>query len=143
MAKEPEVKTVIREFTRPLTEIEIAEKGKELADKVREYDQVDNERKDVSRDYGDQLKALDAVIQKLAKEVKEGNQIHEVPCYERPNYVDKAVEAVNEETGDVLDSRPMTEEEKQMPMWPAGKKEDDGEDGGEPDKGLISKGGVE
>jgi hypothetical protein len=112
MAKKQEVITIIREFTRPLDKEELAKKATEMADLIVQYATDKKSAADESKERREELKQIAEHIGLLAQEVKEGSQIHEVPCYERPNYVDKTMDLVREDNGEVIESRPMSEDER-------------------------------
>lgn len=57
-----------------LSDEEKAESAHSLAEKVREYNEVENEAKGVAAEYRDRLKAMDTVIRQTAKIVETGQE---------------------------------------------------------------------
>jgi hypothetical protein len=135
MGNKAETKTEVREFTRPLDDEELARKATEMADLIIQHASDKKTAEDESKERREELKALAERVALLAREVKEGKQIHQVDCYWRPNYVDKTMDLVREDTGEVTESRDMTEDEKTGDLFahggePAGDEDKDEEDGG-------------
>lgn len=99
-----------------LSNDEIRLKGQDLSRKLQELEDVDEARKEAMRDYKDRIDALKGESRRLAHIVTEGKEPREVPCETVRNDDNGTIELVRLDTVEVIDSRPMTPEERQRPL---------------------------
>lgn len=99
-----------RDLPCELSEDEKAEIANDLALNVAEYDEVESEKKDVTRNYNERLKLLRTLQLKMAKEVETGLQDRPVVCewdYHSPEQGQKRL--IRQDTFEVVDVQRMTE----------------------------------
>ena len=64
-----------------------------------------------------------AIVGKLSPRIHSGIETRDVQCVQETNWTRLTVKIVREDTGEIVESRPMREEEKQMELNP-GEKQD-------------------
>jgi hypothetical protein len=102
-----------RELKCPLTDEERRAKGDEIARTLEAYDLLEDTSKEDSRAAKDELKDLRKHSQKLARQIREGAELRNVECYERPDYAGNVVHLLRTDTGEVVEERPMRMDERQ------------------------------
>lgn len=75
------------------------------------------EKAEANSDFNKQLKETRKEMRELVGVIRTGQREVTVECEERPNERRKEVEIVRCDTGQVVDSRPMTAEELQEPLF--------------------------
>lgn len=110
----------IERFTRnlrvPLKEGEIVERAKRNAFLVGEIGQKADERDAAKKQANAQIEELEAEMQRLSLEVRDGATYRDVQCERRYVYRTGNVQEVRTDTGDVLNDRPMTDRERQLEL---------------------------
>lgn len=121
----------IRRFTRSLpcklTDSERRLRGVKLAEANHERAEIELRKKDASAGFREELKANGKRIEELSEQVSSGVEKRPVECCERPDEDRQVVEIYRVDTGAVIDTRPMTLDERQPKLFPLGGA-DDGDD---------------
>ena len=105
---------VWKEVTFDLTQKRVAELGRENADYDQQITELEAERKLKSDEYKAKIDALAAKRQENSALIREEHETKNVECIMVKNFEENAVEYYfNDEK---VDSRPMTEEERQIEM---------------------------
>jgi len=91
-----------------------AEAADQLATAIQEADSLELERKTTLKDLGSRKEALIEKIHKLTQQVKDGVEQRSVDCELQLNYTKLTATLVRLDTEEIVEERPMTEEEKQM-----------------------------
>jgi hypothetical protein len=97
-----------------LTTEEIADAAEELASAIQELEGVEIEKKAVAKEYNSQVDNIKKRIHRLMTHVKNGVAYRSVKCDLQFHIKKVLAILVREDTGDIIEERPMTEEEKQM-----------------------------
>lgn len=109
-----------------LTDTELLIKAKELSAKVAELDAVEATKKSVAAECKVKYDTLNSDIHHLAKILRTGREDREIEVQEIRNDPARTIEVVRIDTGEVVESRPMTINELQKPLFPE-KEEDERE----------------
>lgn len=107
-----------------LTDTEIAERSKAMSKLVINKRQIKAKAKSEAEGYAAQIKLLEQQIDSEASIIEDGKEFRNVDCLERispeaPN----EVEIIRLDTGEVIATRPMTEEERQQSLFDAAEPE--------------------
>jgi len=109
--------TEYRSMQVEITETERSERGKALAREVDSYAEVESTMKLEAAKYREELKAKRAKIDLLAKVVDTGRETREVPCHWRVRQTRGIAELVRADTGETVDTRPLSSEERQAELF--------------------------
>jgi hypothetical protein len=124
-------KSVTRKVTKPLpchlTDEEVLKYGREVARATTERDRIASEAKSVAKDYASKVAEQNAIVGKLSPRIHSGIETRDVQCVQETNWTKLTVKITREDTGEIVECRPMREEEKQMELNP-GEKQDAAED---------------
>lgn len=101
-----------------LTEEEARAKGIELASYVQQLNELEERAKQISADMKKEIKALQAKVMVLTRIVRTGKEDREVECYERRNNSLMTIETYRTDTGELVETRPMSANERQLAMFP-------------------------
>ncbi|MBC7172128.1 MAG: hypothetical protein H5U40_06875 [Polyangiaceae bacterium] len=119
----------LEELPCKLDNVEVRLKGEELARVERKYGEVEEEKKTVTKEFGDKLKSLRGTMDKLAKEIDSRTEYRNVEVVDREDLLNQMVVTVRTDTGETVRSRAMNLSERQTRMFGAGSRlEDDVED---------------
>lgn len=101
-----------------LTEVEKVTRGRELASKMEESEQVALQAKEAHTAFKGRLEGFAAVIDDLKRIVLDGTERREVECFYHKDFENSTVLTIRTDTGEEVDSRRMTPEERQemLPM---------------------------
>ena len=99
-----------------LTNEELLAKSDELASAVNEKASLENGKKDNAKHYGELIKESDSTICSLAFEIKLKAELRDVSCSEVPDYKLGTMAIVRDDTGETVEHRVMTEEERQRKL---------------------------
>lgn len=110
-----------------LTPDEVRVRATQAAEKQEEYCDVERRKKDLTRDLGQQLKTKRSEIETLLRAVRTGKEDQLVQVTTRRNEDRRTIETLRMDTGEIIDSRAMTVEERQGKLF--------GIDGGKAKKG--------
>lgn len=93
-----------------LSEAELQEVAKDLAKNVSEYNALEEEKKQVTRDYTERLQMIDTIQRNLAKIVDAGTEERQVMCewdYHSPERNQKRL--IRQDTFEVVEVLPMND----------------------------------
>lgn len=101
-----------------LTEIEKVTRGRELASKMEEREQVQLQAEEAKSAFKTRTQGIDAQIDELKRIVLDGTEKREIECFYHKDFENNSVLTVRTDTGEEVDSRRMTPEERQemLPM---------------------------
>lgn len=100
-----------------LPEEEIKIKGEELAKAVDSHTKLEEEKKNITADYGKRLKESSSEIRKLAKVVETGKEYRDVPVKHEYFPGQNLCKVYREDTGELVEARSMTAEEYQLEFF--------------------------
>lgn len=108
--------------TRPLpcrlTDDEVAERAARMAERLVEFQQLDEQRIEDGKRYRESMKEIRDEVQTLAQEVYSRTTVRAVECTESPDHAKGLVHVVREDTGEVVHTRPTTADERQISLLP-------------------------
>jgi len=111
-------KVVSRKITKSLPcklkDDEVLKYGRDLARAHAELDRINNELDSIKADYKGKISEQDSLIGKLSVRVHSGVETREVECEELRNWTKARLSVIRKDTGEVIEDRPMREDEKQM-----------------------------
>lgn len=107
---------------------EIRRKGEELALARKKHKDLAEEAKSVAAEFKAKLKRLDETIDDLAEQIRSKRETRDVEVIERRDTVNAMVETVRCDTGEVVRSRAMTLNERQVHLFDVNAERDDDED---------------
>jgi hypothetical protein len=109
-----------RDVTKPLpvklTDEEILKYGRDCARAKADRDNLVSEAKSVAKDYAAQVAEQDAIVAKLAPRINSGKETRDVVCVEVRNWNTGRVSVTRTDTNELIEDRPMKEDEKQREM---------------------------
>jgi hypothetical protein len=118
MVKAKESKTSKKKITRllpvRLTAKEAEERAQSLAATKLEIDRLSVECKVVNANFKDQLKGLGEQLRRLANVVKAGEEQRDVACEVTLDFTEGNYYVLRLDTGEFMDTRPLTEGERQL-----------------------------
>ncbi len=100
-----------------LTEAERMARFTTAAEKEAAYRAFEDQKKATTRDLGQQMKALRVEIKDLLTAGREGSENQQVQIDHRRNEERRTIETVRLDTKEIIDSRPMTVEERQGKLF--------------------------
>lgn len=99
-----------------LTDQELVEKAQQLVDLMDLKGKKDDEFAQLRKRHNDAMAKMTFEISVLARQRREGTELRPVQCADVPNYHDRKVETVRQDTGEVIGSRPITAADRQLPI---------------------------
>lgn len=117
-----------RKLPCPLTDVEYQQRSDTLARLLAEQNDLKDEVKDAAREARVRLDALAQQIAQLGETVLNRAEWREVPISEVKNLNDRVMEIVRGDTGEIIDSRPLSPFELQVEFFPVARADDDMED---------------
>lgn len=100
-----------------LTEHEVLERSRSLAQRHNEKRDLEAERARIVRDYGERLKNLAGEISRLSDIVASGQEHRNVECEEQRQDSRKQFRVVRLDTDEIVELRPMLESELQEDLF--------------------------
>jgi hypothetical protein len=104
---------VIRQFRFKLSDSEIQAKGKAILQRQRDRQRMIEDHGQVVAEVRRELKAVDDAIARMADEYEGGFEDRPIECREKVDLKRGVVSLVRQDTGEVVETRPMTLEERQ------------------------------
>jgi hypothetical protein len=118
--KQTASKTVTRKITKALacklTEPEVLQYGRDMAQAYAERERLTGELDAIKGEYKGKIAEQDAAIGKLQARVHSGMESRDVECVEEKNWTAATVRVTRTDTHEVIESRPMREDEKQVEL---------------------------
>jgi hypothetical protein len=102
-----------------LTRSEVEERADKLARLVKDRDAIDAERKQVARDYKTRMDDLSKEIGQLSEQVRSKREWRDVECTKERNEERGTVDFVRVDTGEVVESRALHPDERQVKLFDA------------------------
>ena len=119
METNPESEIVIRSLSVKLTDKELRERSIELAQVLDDVGAAEHEKKAATARFNEAIETLNSRSRTLGSAVKSGTEVRQVECRWIQNMAEIKMELRRDDTGEVVESRPMTKEERQVAMFPS------------------------
>lgn len=100
-----------------LEDAAIAWRAEELASALGVIERAEIDRKQSAVDAADLIKGLKKRVKDLAKQVRERQEMAQVPCVWKRNDVEGCFDLIRTDTGEWVRSRPMTMEDRQIKLF--------------------------
>lgn len=100
-----------------LNEDELKQKGDVLATRIDERSKLDAARKASSEHFKEQLKEIDGDIESLARQLRERQERRVISCLWDRDDSRMSMLLVRQDTGEIVDTRPMRDDERQEPLF--------------------------
>jgi DNA polymerase II small subunit/DNA polymerase delta subunit B len=107
------MRTFERDLPVRLTREELEARGQMLALKVDERAEIEVEAKAEAAEYKAQMGDTDKEIRRLSRIVRDKSEPRPVECFEHLNFAGNEVQIVRRDTGEVVDTRAMTDADRQ------------------------------
>jgi hypothetical protein len=117
----------IRNLPVELTPDELHFRSMRLAEATKKIDEVQEKRRSQNQAFYRELKDLTAERRVLTEVVTTGTEVREVKCEERKNYGACRIEVVRLDTGEIVDTIPMREADRQLDLTTPGGAEEERE----------------
>lgn len=104
---------ITKTLTCHLSEEEVKERSHELIEKLEDLDTVELERKAANDKFKERHKALDLRTRELRRQIEKRTQLRDIECELRVDGTNQLILTVRLDTNQVIDARPMTEQERQ------------------------------
>lgn len=91
-------------------------KSEQLAQKLGEIKQLEDDKKASAKRFGSEIEEKRGDASKLAQEIRTGSELRPIECTERARYADLMVDLIRLDTGEVVSSRPMHPQERQAAL---------------------------
>ena len=110
-----------REVAEEFCKYEFSEKEKReiadmLAGKITEFKELEDRKKAMMSDIKGIMDSVSLTINKSARQIKDGYETRYINCYVNKNFDTKKVEYERVDTGEIVRTREMTEEDMQTKM---------------------------
>lgn len=99
-----------------LTQDEVAERTSELLRALADREELEVQRSAIAKEYKERIGAISERIGELAEIIRATQEPRDIAVEERPLYAQGIVELYRLDTGERVDSRPVTAEERQVPL---------------------------
>jgi hypothetical protein len=99
-----------------LTDAEVLERSAELAEVVTDYAEIEGEKSAHAKHFKERLDGLRSRERALAREISSRSVERDVECVIRQDPIRGCVETMRLDTGELIEDRPMTAEERQLAM---------------------------
>lgn len=106
----PETRTLTCDLTAPEREA----RGAELARATHDWESAEEEKKSITKTLGEKIKEHESNMKRLSRVVRLGKEEREVEVYWVPYASSETMRLFRRDTGEEINSRPMTKEEKDL-----------------------------
>lgn len=106
----PETRQLRHEFD----DAEMADLGVKLSKRLSDLDQAKEEAKAVAAGHKAEQQAIETDIKALRSHVDEGYEMRDVKCERRVDFVADTVEVARLDTGEIIETRELKREERQL-----------------------------
>src|SRR3990167_2322607 len=103
----PKGAAVLRDLYVKLTDAERIQRGDEIGREVNKHALLETEKKASAQDYAEKIRSCDLRIGQLGRIAETGEELRPVECHESPNNERRTMEIIRDDTGEVVESRPM------------------------------------
>lgn len=100
-----------------LSESEVKQMGSDLAQKVSEIKNLENQKKAATAQFKSQIDKLAAEVSLIANMIQNGYEFRVVDCEIIRNFKDKIVQWKRMDTGEIFKDRSMTQDELQADLF--------------------------
>lgn len=114
MKEKMQSRTVTKQLPVVLTDAEILNYGRDCARAQHEHANIKNTAKTVAKEYASKIAEQEAIIARLTVIINSGKETRDIACLELKNWNKGTVTVSRNDTHEVIESRPMREDEKQM-----------------------------
>ena len=121
--KQSKRRMVMHEVLCKLTTTETVERGQELDRQEEKYQRIDTEKKSVAKRFTGELEEAGMEIARLAGIITAGKEPRQIECEIVADPVRLVIAYVRTDTGEEVESRPMTAEERQRGLFEAGNRD--------------------
>jgi hypothetical protein len=106
-------KVIVHHLPVRLTDEEKTKASERLAAAIQEKDDHEGELGKIKREYKDRDEKLQAEFRYLGRLIRTGVEERAVQCEERPNWLNSTMEIFRIDTGELVNFRPLSREERQ------------------------------
>lgn len=96
---------------------EYTARADELARQIGKFDEVESLRKSNQSDFKSQLELIEGKIKALSRVVRDRTEYREIRVFDQRNDVALTMDVIRDDTGEVVESRPLTKEELQPNLF--------------------------
>lgn len=107
---------ITRKLTCILTEDDVLDRGRQLAQTEYDLAAIEREKKAANDEFKKQLDATSGKIVNLSRAIKNGEEERDVVCVVNDNWGNYKKEVVRTDTGEMIESYDMTEAERQRSL---------------------------
>lgn len=100
-----------------LTDEEKLEKARQLSGLIDEVTNLKEEQKAANADFKSRIEERDLDAKKIAKMIREGQEVRPVEVIEEKDYDDRKIRTIRKDTGEVVGIRPMELDDTQEEMF--------------------------
>lgn len=111
-----DTKKIVEFLPVKLTREERAQASMRLSQAVDEIDETKRQLDTIKREFKDKDEKLQSEVRHLARKVRTGVEDRAVECEERANWANVTMELFRMDTGEMVNFRPMSREERQREM---------------------------
>jgi len=114
----PAKERFFRDVEIKMTDAELAEAGRSLAAADYEVELLEEQKKNALKEWTTKIEAKQLMVRELRDKVRSGTKIIAIECRRLDNQTTFAVETFRIDTGELIDSRPMTTAERNAALNP-------------------------
>lgn len=103
-----------RELLVPLEDKELIKKGDQLVNAEMSLTALQDEKNAAVAGWNKGIKEVRTEIKTLVSELDSKKQLRTVKCFDNPDYKQNKIDTVRTDTGDVVETRAMTAEDRQQ-----------------------------
>lgn len=116
-------KRVTRILPVKLSKSEVVERGQLAAQVLHKIDEAEAEKKRVAADVKERTEALESELRRLSYIVEREEEDRTVECSWHFDFMKNEKNLIREDTGEVVETKPMTDEERQIALEMGDQKE--------------------
>ena len=113
-------KTMVKKITKPLPckleEAEVTQYGRDMARAMNDKARIQAEADSIKQEYKSKIEEQSAIVEKLSGRVHSGIETRDVECQQIMNWTKGTVSVTRMDTREIIEKRPMREDEKQSEM---------------------------
>lgn len=113
-----EANTEIRNLKCDLSREDVHSRAEQVAILVGELDDLETDRKDANDVAKKEIQTVQTTIGTLSRQVRERAEYRDVECWWHRDEPEKVMALVRKDTGEIVWSRPLTERELQVQLFP-------------------------
>lgn len=105
-----------KELTCTLDDSELAKYGRELSGRLSDLASIELEKKEAADNFKSRMSKIDKAIGEIQRKLHDGSEERVIECEQVLSFDTATVTIIRKDTGEVVEERPMTDEERQMPL---------------------------